>query len=218
MGRPMRRYASSRPWAGWHLGVWGAGSWHQRRSAARARALLRRRHTQRGPGNGPVRARAAAESHRRRHQSDPPGRLRRRSPASTRYGTSAASHGASPRHSACAKPKCGLLAKCACVGGEGGWAASGREGRLTVCMAPGPQDGACRPFAGTRAFAGRALGPPFHAARAGPRHACGDGRHPHAPAPASPPPPGHLPVLCPQRLEVDGQADLAAAVHLSEGV
>lgn len=29
-------------------------------------------------------------------------------PASTMYGTSAASQGARPRHSACAKPKCGL--------------------------------------------------------------------------------------------------------------
>lgn len=37
-------------------------------------------------------------------------------PLSTRNGTSAASHGARPRHSACATPKCGLHVR----EGEGG--------------------------------------------------------------------------------------------------
>lgn len=51
-------------------------------------------------------------------------------PLSTRYGTSAASQGASPRHMACAKPKCGLFLahsglKCICRQGRAGRAGRG---------------------------------------------------------------------------------------------
>ena len=85
-------------------------------------------------------------------------------PLSTRNGSSAASHGASPKQSACAMPKCGL--------GSRAWVQAMRE-----ADSPGGSTSGCAP--------------PMMA-------------------------PGRLrctPVLQPQRLEVDGQADLAASVH-----